>query len=53
MNTLYKLVDKLKAELDSNKLINTTTIGDITDIDLDKTTIFPLAHISLGDASIT
>lgn len=52
MNTLYKLVDKLKAELDDNKLITTVTIGDITDIDLDKTTIFPLGHISLGDATI-
>ena len=53
MNTLYKLVDKLKAELDSNKLIKTVTIGDITDVDLNKTTLFPLAHIALGNATIT
>jgi len=53
MNTLYKLVDKLQAELNDNKLIKTVTIGDITDVDLNKTTLFPLAHISLGDATIT
>ena len=53
MNTLYKLIDKMQTELKSNKLIKTVTMGDITDVDLNKTTIFPLAHISLGDSSIS
>lgn len=52
MNTLYKLTEKLNTELTSNALINTITYGDIADVDLDKQTIFPLAHINLNGASI-
>tara|TARA_R100000544_G_C2222861_1_gene58660 strand:- start:836 stop:1288 length:453 start_codon:yes stop_codon:yes gene_type:complete len=53
MNTLYRITEKLKAELDANVLLNTVTFGDITDVDLDKGTIFPLAHVMLGNATIT
>lgn len=52
MNTLYKLTDKLNTELKNNALINTVTYGDITEVDLDKQTIFPLAHVNLTGASI-
>ncbi len=52
MNTLYRITEKLKAELEGNALINTVTFGDITDVDLDKATIFPLAHVMLGNATI-
>ena len=38
-----------KASLD-NKNINSITQGDITDVDLSKTTMFPLAHIIIGTA---
>jgi hypothetical protein len=53
MNTLYKLTEKLNTELTSNELIKTVTYGDITDVDLDKMTIFPLAHVNLSGASIS
>lgn len=52
MNTLYKITEKLKSELDSNQLINTVSYGDITDVDLNKQTMFPLAHVQLGNATI-
>jgi len=52
MNTLYKITEKLNTELTSNPLINTITYGDISEVDLDKQTIFPLAHINLDGASI-
>lgn len=52
MNTLYKITEKLNTELTNNVLINTVTYGDIQDVDLDKQTIFPLAHVTLGDATI-
>ncbi len=52
MNTLYKLSEKIKTELESNALINTVTYGDIEDIDLNKQTIYPLAHVNLTDAVI-
>ena len=34
-----------------NVLLNTVTQGDITDIDLAKSTMFPLAHIIIGNAN--
>ena len=32
--------------------VNTVTQGDITDVDLNKSTIFPLCHLSVTNASI-
>ncbi|HTG54621.1 MAG TPA: hypothetical protein VL943_00035 [Niabella sp.] len=32
-------------------LVNTMTQGDISNIDLDRKNIFPLLHVSIGDAS--
>ncbi|QDP61390.1 MAG: hypothetical protein GOVbin2014_29 [Prokaryotic dsDNA virus sp.] len=47
----FKIVEKLRDALLNNKLINTVTVGDIGDIDLDKQTIYPLAHIVIGQAN--
>lgn len=41
----YLVVDEIKNELINNPSIKTMTFGDITDIDLGKQTIFPLAHM--------
>lgn len=32
-------------------LVNTITQGDFTDVDIDKQTIFPLLHVSIGNAN--
>lgn len=45
MTEFYDIVDKVRDELRSNPSINTVTFGDLTDVDLDKHTMFPLAHI--------
>lgn len=45
----YLVVDAIKTELLSNPNIATCTFGDITDIDLDKQSIFPLAHIIIDN----
>ena len=45
MTEFYDIVDIIKDSLRNSNNINTVTFGDLTDIDLDKTTIFPLAHI--------
>jgi hypothetical protein len=45
----YLVVDAIKNELLSNPNIATCTFGDITDIDLDKQSIFPLAHIIIDN----
>lgn len=52
MNTLYDITTKLRNELEANVLINKVTFGDITEIDLNKQTIFPLAHIMLENSTI-
>jgi hypothetical protein len=52
MNTLYDITTKLREELQANVLINKVTFGDITDIDLNKQTIFPLAHVMLENSTI-
>lgn len=48
----YKLLDTLKAQLNATNLINTVTDGQISDVDLDKQTLFPLAHIIVNQATI-
>lgn len=49
MRQVYTVLDKLKTKLKDNGITNTVTFGDILEVDLDKTTIYPLSHISLGD----
>jgi hypothetical protein len=48
----FKILDTLKAQLQATNLISTITDGQISDIDLAKQTIFPLAHIIINSASI-
>jgi len=49
MRQVYTVLDKLRLKLKENGITNTVTFGDILQIDLDKTTIYPLSHITLGD----
>lgn len=48
----YKLLDTLKAQLNATNLISTVTDGQISDVDLAKQTLFPLAHIIVNSATI-
>jgi hypothetical protein len=48
----FKIIDTLRAQLQATNLISTITDGQISDIDLAKQTIFPLAHIIINSASI-
>lgn len=41
----YLVVNTIKDELTNSPSIKTVTFGDITDVDLQKQTIFPLAHM--------
>ena len=52
-NNFYEIVDNLKEFLQRGPFTNTVSFGDITDVDLDKTTIFPLAHINVDNVAIT
>lgn len=52
MNNIFKLTDKIKTELQDNKLINQVTFGDLFEVDLLKKNIFPLAHVGMSAARI-
>ena len=49
--SFYRITQKIKDELISNKYVNTVTFGDITKIDLSKQTIFPLAHVIVNSVT--
>ena len=48
----YELIDLLKQLIEENSFTNKITFGDISDIDLNKDTTFPLLHIMLEEAVI-
>jgi len=52
MNTYFKVIDDIKAAVVAEPFINTVTQGDITDIDLNKITLFPLCHIQVSNATV-
>ena len=49
MKQVYDLLDKIKDQLRANGITNTVTYGDILEVDLTKTTIYPLSHLLLGN----
>lgn len=53
MNDFYQLLERIKDHLRSNPNVNTVTFGDIMEVDLNKTTIFPLSHIVVSNVSFT
>jgi hypothetical protein len=48
---IYNAIDKIKSYLADNDLITTITEGDIFEVDLNKQTLFPLAHVIMGNAT--
>ena len=52
MNSIFKLTDAIKEELQSNELINQVTFGDLFEVDLLKQNIYPLAHVGMTSAQI-
>lgn len=47
VEALYRVVEFIKNELATNPYCNNVTVGTLTEIDLQKNTIFPLSHITL------
>lgn len=52
MTQFYDVLDKIKERLRANPNVFSVTYGDITKVDLDKTTIFPLSHLNISNATI-
>jgi|TARA_R110002072_G_scaffold228872_1_gene386115 hypothetical protein len=53
MNNYFKVIDDLKAAAIAEPFINTVTQGDITDVDLNKSTIYPVCHLMVNNATLT
>lgn len=53
MNAYYNITKRIYDYFQANEIINTTTLGDITEVDLNRQTIFPLAHLIVNNATIT
>lgn len=52
MTTIYDILDTIKTFLRNNPIVNTVTYGDISDIDLNKTTIYPLTHFFINNVTV-
>jgi hypothetical protein len=48
---LYRVLEILKSELNSSPFCNSVTVGTLTEIDLAKMTIFPMAHLTLDNVT--
>jgi hypothetical protein len=51
MRQFYDITTKIKDTLEANSQVNVVTTGDVYDVDLNKQTIFPLAHIMVNQAT--
>ena len=51
MNGFYNITDSIKDYLEAHNSINTVKLGNISEVDLAKQTIYPLGHIIVGDVA--
>ncbi len=51
MNQYYKVTEVLRDSLYEDGIVNNVTTGDIFNVDLNKTTIFPLSHIIVNNVT--
>ncbi len=53
MTSIYDIIEQIKGFLRAHPIVNYVTYGDITQVDLNKTTMFPLSHFFIGNTTIT
>lgn len=51
MKSFYTITEKIESELLKDPNVKTVTMGDITRIDLNKQTIFPLSHMIVNQVT--
>lgn len=51
VEAIYRVIDTIKDELSTNPFCNKVTLGELTEIDLAKMTMFPLANITLDNVT--
>ena len=52
MNTYFKVIDDLQEAAIAEPFVNKVTQGDITEIDLNRSNIYPLCHLQVQNATI-
>jgi len=52
MKGFYNVTKQIKEALEAEPFVNTVTFGSIDDVDLNKTTIFPLSHVIVNNTTI-
>ena len=52
MTTVYDVIDKIKTHLRGNPIVNYVSYGDITEVDLNKTTIYPLSNFFINNVTM-
>ena len=52
MIDFYNITNKIKETLTLEPFVNTVTLGNIDDVDLNKQTIFPLSHITINNTTV-
>ena len=53
MIAVYETLEKIKDKLRENPSIQTVTFGDLMEVDLAKTSIFPIAHVVIGNVAFS
>jgi len=53
MTNVYDVIKTIKDFLWAHPIVNTVTFGDITQVNLNKTEMFPLSHFILGNTQLT
>ena len=51
VEAIYRVIETIKDELSTNPFCNKVTLGELTEIDLAKMTMFPLANITLDSVT--
>ena len=52
MKSFYKVIDSIQTVVSAEPFNNTVTFGDISEIDLKKQSLFPLAHVMVNNMNI-
>jgi len=52
MKGFYNVTKQIKEALETEPFVNTVTFGSIDDVDLNKTTIFPLSHVIVNNTTV-
>jgi len=53
MTNIYDIINNIKTFLRDHPIVNEVTFGDLLEVALNKTEIYPLVHFTLGQSEIT